>query len=485
MSSVLIIDDEPSLCWSLAETLRESGHLVQIAGSVEQARQRLDSGAFQPDVIALDVRLPGIDGLAALADWKRTHPRLPIIIMTAFGDLPTAARAFAEGAFEYLVKPFDLHAFTAVIHRALQHETPANPPVFEHNNSELAGRSAAMQAVYRQLALVAPTPYPVLLLGETGTGKELAARAIHQHSRCAAGPFVTVCPAALNPALIESELFGHVRGAFTGAQDSRPGLFDTAAGGTLFLDEIADTPLNVQVKLLRVLETRRFSPVGSGEERSTTARFLAATHRNLPEMIANGTFREDLFHRLSAFTVRLPPLRERHGDIPLLVEQLIHNAAPSLQPAGIADDFLAELHHRQWTGNVRELRNTIDHALVMARGRMLRAEHLPTPTQSPVHASPPHDHSTPPDQLLANAIAAWVDAKLNPETDRDSQTGLYALALQQLDAALLPAVLQHAKDNRSAAARILGLDRATLRSRLRNLTGNDPGDDDAPANPQL
>ncbi|MEY2724710.1 MAG: Nitrogen regulation protein [Planctomycetota bacterium] len=478
MSRVLIIDDEPSLCWSLAEALRESGYDVQTAGSIEHARKHISSGAFQPDLIAVDVRLPGLDGLSALAAWKHQHPSLPIIVMTAFGDLPTAARAFAEGAFEYLVKPFDLHAFTAVVHRALQKEPGKTLPTFEPGSSEIAGRSPAMQTLYRQLALVAPTPYPVLLLGETGTGKELAARALHQHSRVAGGPFITVCPAALNPSLIESELFGHVRGAFTGAQESRPGLFDTAAGGTLFLDEIADTPLNVQVKLLRVLETRRFSPVGSGEERNTTARFLAATHRNLPEMIAAGTFREDLFHRLSAFTVRLPPLRERLDDLPLLVEQFIHNAGPALQPAGIADDFLAELSRRTWTGNVRELRNTVDHALVMARGRILRAEHLPIHTPAASHS---HSSSVPgnPDQQLAAAVAAWVDDRLARDSDASSQTGLYALAQQQLDAALLPAVLQHVNQNRTAAARILGLDRTTLRTRLRGVAGSENTDDDS------
>lgn len=455
MSRVLIIDDEPSLCWSLAEALRESGCEVQTAGSIEHARKHISTGAFQPDLIAVDVRLPGIDGLSALAAWKGEHPNLPIIVMTAFGDLPTAARAFAEGAFEYLVKPFDLHAFTAVVRRALQQEPSRTLPAFEPSNSEIAGRSPVMQALYRQLALVAPTPYPVLLLGETGTGKELAARAIHQHSRVAQSPFITVCPAALNPSLIESELFGHVRGAFTGAQESRQGLFDAAAGGTLFLDEIADTPRNVQVKLLRVLETRRFSPVGSSEERTTTARILAATHRNLPEMISAGSFREDLFHRLSTFTVRLPPLRERLDDLPLLVEQFIHNADPGLQPAGIADDFLTELGRRTWTGNVRELRNTVDHALVMARGRLLRAEHLP-PLVAAALTAPGTSFPGNPDDQFAAAVAAWVNTKLSGDDETNSQTGLYALAQQKLDAALLPAVLQYVNQNRSAAAQDSG-----------------------------
>ncbi|MFM7038950.1 MAG: sigma 54-interacting transcriptional regulator [Planctomycetaceae bacterium] len=466
MSRVLIIDDEPALCWSLAEALKQSGHTVQTAGSVEQSRQRF--AAFEPDVIAVDVRLPGIDGLTALSEWRRQRPDVPVIVMTAFGDLPTAARAFAEGAFEYLVKPFHLDAFTEVIVRALQREPLAAAESFGASDSELTGRSAAMQAVYRQLALVAPTPFPVLLLGETGTGKELAARAIHRHSRVAAGPWITVCPAALNPTLIESELFGHVRGAFTGAQEARTGLFEAAAGGTLFLDEIADTPLAVQVKLLRVLETRRFNPVGSGEERTTNARFLAATHRNLPQMIAAGTFREDLYHRLSAFTVQLPPLRDRLEDLPLLVERLISLTGDSLRPASVSPDLITALAQRPWAGNVRELRNAVDHALVMARGRMLRAEHLPPV----ISASAPNA-----DQKLAEAISLWVRSQLDAGCDHLPED-LYAIVHQHLDAAFLPAVLRLTQQNRTAAARILGLDRATLRSRLKAISGSETQSED-------
>lgn len=469
MSRVLIIDDEPALCWSLAEALRQQGHIVQTAGSVEQAGQRF--GDFSPEVIAVDVRLPGVDGLTALSAWRRDRPEIPVIVMTAFGDLPTAARAFAEGAFDYLVKPFDLHAFTEVIARALQREPMETAASFGTSDSELTGSSPAMQAVYRQLALIAPTPYPVLLLGETGTGKELAARAIHRHSRVAEGPWITVCPAALNPALIESELFGHVRGAFTGAQESRTGLFEAAAGGTLFLDEIADTPLAVQVKLLRVLETRRFSPVGSGEERTTSARVLAATHRDLPQMIAAGTFREDLYHRLSAFTVQLPPLKDRMEDLPLLVERLIRLAGEDIRPAGIAPDFLTALSQRAWPGNIRELRNAVDHAIVMARGRVIHAEHLPAaPRRSQIET--PADTAANPDQKLAEAVAAWVRSQLDAAPDQ-LPDGLYAVAHQHLDAALLPTVMRLTQQNRTAAARILGLDRATLRSRLRGISGGE------------
>ncbi|MFM8724550.1 MAG: sigma 54-interacting transcriptional regulator, partial [Planctomycetaceae bacterium] len=294
---------------------------------------------------------------------------------------------------------------------------------------------------------------------ETGTGKELAARAIHDHSSVSAGPFVPVCPASLNPTLIESELFGHVRGAFTGADEQRRGLFEMAAGGTLFLDEIADTPPAVQVKLLRVLESRRFSPVGSGTERSTTARFIAATHRNLPQLIAAGQFREDLYHRLTAFTIHLPPLRERHGDLPLLVNAFLAQLPDNVRPGLVSNKFLQALQQRPWTGNVRELRNAVEHAVVLCRGGQLLPEHLPR------HALPENSHyKTGNTTDLSSALNRWIDLQLQEQPDN-----LYAQATRMLDSLLLREILSRTSQNRTAAAKILGMDRATLRNRLREL----------------
>lgn len=454
MSRILIVDDEPALCWSLSEALSDAGHEVRTAGSLEQARERL--AQFHPDLIVVDVRLPGADGLTALQEFRERLDGLPVIVITAFGDLPTAAKAFSGGAFEYLIKPFDLSNFVSVVSRALSPRTGQMSESGMLAESGLVGRSPEMQAIYRRIAIVAPTPFPVLLLGETGTGKELAARAIHCHSAVASGPFVPVCPASLNPSLIESELFGHVRGAFTGAEDNRRGLFELAENGTLFLDEIADTPLTVQVKLLRVLETRRFTPVGSGREQATSARFVAATHRNLREMIAAGTFREDLYHRLSAFTVCMPTLRERVTDIPILFEHFLRQLPESLRPGTISAEFTAALCDQNWSGNVRELRNAVEHAVVMCRGQILQPEHLP---QRDLSEKP----RTVASLDFTEAIEAWVAEQMQSGTGN-----LYDSALRILEATLIPAVLKLTGQNRTAAARVLGMDRATLRTRLRD-----------------
>jgi two-component system nitrogen regulation response regulator GlnG len=469
MSNVLVIDDEPAICWSLQEVLADAGHLVEAAGSVEQAWEKMRTHA--PDLVVLDVRLPGEDGLSALTEIKRRHPRAPVIVITAFGDLPTAVAALGRGAFEYLVKPFDLAQFALTVERALAPPSESAPSEGAASKRQaFVGKSAAMQAVFRQIALVAPTDYPALLFGETGTGKEVAARAIHEHSSRAAGPFVPVCPAALNPQLIESELFGHTSGAFTGASGQRAGLFELAEGGTLFLDEIADTPLSVQVKLLRVLETGRYCRVGSGEERSSSVRLIAATHRHLPKMIAEQTFREDLYHRLKVFAISLPPLRERREDIGPLVEYFLSQLDPPMRPAGVSREFWAALESRRWPGNVRELRHAVDHAAVLARGGALRPEHLPPEESIGGDAGEP---GSPENQLAAAAIR-WAQSQLQEANGEEGN--LHQRFLQVVEPALIREVLAQAQNNRTAAARILGLDRATLRARLREQERDDePG----------
>ena len=286
MSRILIIDDEPAICWSLKERLTDQGHDVQIAASIERADKLLEQ--FCPQVIVLDVRLPGQDGLSAIPGFRTRLPATPIIVMTAFGDLQTVVQAMNRGAFEYLIKPFELPEFLSVVERALQPKL--QPELLIQDSAEgnqLIGRGPAMQAVFKKIALVAPTEFPVLITGETGTGKELVAEAIHQHSLRRDGRFLRVSLASLSPTVIESELFGHVKGAFTGAVDDRPGLFEMAENGTIFLDEIGEIPPAIQVKLLRVLESRHCSRVGSSDERTTNARLLAATNRDLEAMIAD------------------------------------------------------------------------------------------------------------------------------------------------------------------------------------------------------
>jgi len=454
MSRVLVVDDEPAVCWSLKELLSDRGYDVDTAASVDSAWRIMTSAP--PDAIVIDVRLPGEDGLTALPRIRELCPDSPVIVMTAFGDLPTAAKAFSRGAFEYLVKPFDLGAFADVVDRAVR--TDPQAPAFTPSSTgagTMVGSGPAMQAVFRQIALVAPTEFPVLLLGETGTGKEVAARAIHDHSRRTRGPFVATCLAALNPAVIESELFGHVRGAFTGAVEDRAGLFELATGGTLFLDEIAETPPAVQVKLLRVLETQRYCPVGSGLERTTNARVVAATHRPLGDLIAKGDFRSDFFHRLSVFTVRLPALRERPEDLRPLVECFLSQLDADIRPGGVDAGFWEALSRRPWPGNVRELRNAVDHAVVLARGDVLRPEHLPRPE---VQLSGERTSST-----LADAVSNWVEQQLA----EGCVTDLHERLLAAVEPPLLQSVLASTGQNRTAAAKLLGLDRATLRGKLR------------------
>ena len=456
MPRILIIDDEPAICWSLKERLTDQGHDVQIAASVERADKLLNT--FVPDVIVLDIRLPGLDGLSAIPSFRQRLPATPIIVMTAFGDLQTVVEAINRGAFEYLVKPFELPDFLSVISRAIQtlaKETTGPSPPAEAN--QLIGRGPAMQAIFKQIALMAPTEFPILITGETGTGKELVAEAIHRHSNRRTGPFVRVSLASLNPSVIESELFGHGKGAFTGATEDRQGLFELAENGTIFLDEIGETPPAIQVKLLRVLESHSFTRVGTSNERTTNARLIAATNRDLRSMFAEHNFREDLYHRLKVFSIELPPLRSHREDLRPLVEYFI-GRHPNLTKPNITEEFWAEIEKRNWPGNIRELRNAIDHAVVLSRGGPLIAEHLPA-----LPVAVPHGEESTED--LPRAIAAWVHRQLS-ESQIESVNDLYRRFSNVADAALLNEVLNHTQQNRTAAAKLLGLDRATLRTKL-------------------
>ncbi|HEV7999522.1 MAG TPA: sigma-54 dependent transcriptional regulator, partial [Planctomycetaceae bacterium] len=282
MSHVLIVDDEPSICWGFRELLAEEGYEVSVASSAEEALELAESAL--PDAVVLDVRLPGRDGLSTIQDLRRRIGAAPIIVITAFGNLETAVRALEEGAYDYLTKPFDLEQISEVLRRALRRSSTIAAPANDDRSiapETFIGTSPAMQAVFKQIALVAPSDVPVLITGESGTGKELVAQAVHRHSRRREAPFLPTCLAALSPGLIESELFGHVRGAFTGAEQARQGLLELADGGTVFLDEIGDVPLPVQVKLLRAFEQHEVTPVGDARSRRSDFRVLAATNRPL------------------------------------------------------------------------------------------------------------------------------------------------------------------------------------------------------------
>jgi len=453
MSHVLIVDDEESICWGFQRLLTDVGHSVAIASSAEEALEQ--AAVQQTDLVLLDVRLPGMDGLAAMEALSAATRCAPIIVMTAFGSLEIAVTALRQGAFEYLVKPFDLDGAAKTIGRALTSHGRLPAEASEHSGSgTLVGSSPAMQEVFKRIALVASTDCPVLITGESGTGKELVARAIHHHSLRHGEPFVPVHLAALSPTLVESELFGHARGAFTGADASRRGLLELAHGGTVFFDECGDIPIGAQVKLLRVLEQGELTPVGESNPRNVSFRVIAATHRQLaaaPEEV----FRRDLYYRLAVFEIKLPPLSERTEDIPLLADAFLQNGHGSVSP-GITGQAMEELCSRPWIGNVRELRNAIEHALVMARGDVIDIEHLPPPVVRPSAGS------ADPRALLREAVRSWAIDALRA----NGCENLHQQFLACTEPVLFEEVLERTNGNRARAADVLGLHRATLRKKL-------------------
>ncbi len=460
MRHVLVVDDEEAVCWTLQRALRREGYDVAVASSAEEAFDRAREHC--PDAIVLDVRLPGMDGLSALAKLRQLTGDAPVIIVTAHGNLSTAVRAVENGAFEYLAKPFDLDQALAAVERAVQAhalrsrggpepvaEVPVGPP------EDIVGRSPAMQMVFKRIAMVAPHPSCVLITGESGTGKELVARAIHRYSARRDGPFLPVNVAALNPGLVEGELFGHVKGAFTGAAQTSPGLFALAAGGTVFLDEVGDIPLQVQVKLLRVLEHGEMLPVGGRQPQPLDVRVLAATHQDLNRKVAEGSFRHDLFFRLNVFPIQLPPLRERAEDIVLLAEHFLRRLQPRALP--LLPATLAYLAAQPWPGNVRELRNALEHAVIVARDGPLLLEHFPA-------AGTVRGGRTPAEEL-DQVVRRWLGERLRAAGDLPP-ADLYAQLLQCVEPALLDEVLRRVRGNRWAAAQWLGLNRATVRKKL-------------------
>jgi DNA-binding NtrC family response regulator len=465
MSTILIVDDEPAIGWSLRETLADLGHEVALAADISSALAAARDR--HPDAILLDVRLGSQDGIASLPAIRAVAGDVPVVVMTAFGDLDTAVRAVQAGAFDYLVKPFDLERITQVVDRALadggaRAEATAEPPPA----AELVGSSPPMQEVFKQVALVAASDLPVLVTGPTGSGKEVAARAIHAHSARRDKPLVTTNLAALAPGVIESELFGHAAGSFTGAPAARPGLFELADGGTIFLDEIGEAPLEVQVRLLRVLETGEVARVGEAAARPVSVRVIAATNRDLAALLAAGSFRADLFQRLNVFPITIPPLADRPTDIEPLTRHFLARHASGRPLPPIAPEFLTALRDRRWPGNVRELKHAIEYAAVVARGGTLRPEHLPKP--EPITATPGRNDLAAAATRVGGAVKEW-SAAARRELAGLPEPDLHHRAVQLVEGTLLREALAHTGGNRTAAAKLLGLDRATLRTKLKAL----------------
>lgn len=472
MAHILIVDDEQSICWGLSKLATGLGHAATVASSAEQAFEEVKSET--PDVIVLDVRLPGMDGLTAMRRLQEKLGPVPVIIITAYGDLATAVEAVRNGAFEYLIKPFDLNVAQRAIERAVaqsEHTTShleepkrdrsplpqkGTPPVFQ---GRLIGSSPAIQEVFKRIAVVAPTEACVHIHGPSGAGKELVARAIHKYSRRTAGPFVPVNLASLSPSLAESELFGHVRGAFTGADHDRKGLLEQAHGGTLFFDEVADIPAAMQVKLLRVLEYGDILPVGGNRPVRSDFRVISATHQNLHRNVVRGEFREDLYYRLITFDIEIPPLVERTGDIAELAEYFLDMFASrgGVGRPNVAPETIAILEKRPWHGNIRELRNTLEHAVILARGGTVLPEHLPAPT-------PPAVESGQTGQaMLAQLVRDWALRELNRQTP---PSDMYQRLLELVEPPLLETVLERNNNQFVAAAKQLGLHRVTLKRKM-------------------
>ncbi len=475
MPSILIIDDEEPIAWALRRAFEREKYRVAVAATAEDGLAQSRKQVF--DVVFLDVRLPGMDGLTALNELKKIVPTVAVIVITAHGNLNTAVKAVEGGAFDYLAKPFDLaqaiDGAKRAITRHIDHKTPAQAEPdqdIDLSPDAIIGRSPTMQLVFKRIALVAPTTACVLITGESGTGKELVARATHANSPRRDKPFLPVHIAALNPNLVESELFGHTRGAFTGAEKARTGLLGLADGGTVFLDELADIPLPVQAKLLRVLERQEVIPVGGGESQSVDVRVVSATHADLSTAVRDGRFRHDLFFRLNVYPIHLPPLRDRVDDIPLLAEHFLRKFGVANRAIILPADTLTFLKSRPWPGNVRELRNALEHAAIEARGSPLRPEHFPEPTAIVGPAGLV--------DRLKSLVTEWVrERTANREIE---PADLYQQLLDTVEPAILDEVLRQLDGNRLVAARWLGLARATVRKMIRKYhpSSNEPEGDE-------
>ena len=457
MSAVWIIDDDPSIRWVLEKAL---GNAQIPARSFADADAALHALAReQPGAMITDLRMPGLDGLAFLREVQAQWPRLPVIVITAHSDLDNAVAAFQSGAFEYLPKPFDIDQAVALVRRAARVQPPAAADgAAEARIPELLGTAPAMQQVFRGIGRLSRSSVTVLITGESGTGKELVARALHEHSPRTGRPFIALNTAAIPGDLLESELFGHERGAFTGAEAQRRGRFEQADGGTLFLDEIGDMSLPLQTRLLRVLAEGEFYRVGGQTAIRVDVRVIAATHQNLHERVAQGLFREDLYHRLNVIRLALPPLRERAEDVPLLLRHYLRTAARDLgvEPKTLAPEAERRLAAYRWPGNVRELVNVCRRLSVLAPGREIGSEDLPAEIGAGGAAKATADWQS--------ALADWAARQA-----ASGEGALLDLALPQFERILIRAALKRTQGHRQEAARLLGWGRNTLTRKLKEL----------------
>ena len=456
MKQVWIVDDDRSIRWVIEKALSREGIAYNSFSSAQDALDALSGGA--PEVLVSDIRMPGLSGLELLQAVKQRHPAVPVIVMTAYSDLDSAVSAFQGGAYEYLPKPFDVDQAVDLIRRALdesRREAAAAEPLAE--SPEILGQAPAMQEVFRAIGRLSQSSATVLITGESGTGKELVARALHRHSARASKPFIAINTAAMPKDLLESELFGHERGSFTGAQQQRRGRFEQADGGTLFLDEIGDMPAELQTRLLRVLSDGSFYRVGGHQQIKANVRIIAATHQDLDQRVREGSFREDLFHRLNVIRLRLPSLRERARDIPLLARNFLAASAKQLgvESKRFSDDALQHLSRLEFAGNVRQLENLCHWLTVMAPGQIVDTGDLPAEFRD----------------LAASAVPDWLSA-LEQEAARRlarGETGILDGLGRQFERALISRALAHTGGRRIEAANLLGIGRNTITRKIQEL----------------
>jgi nitrogen regulation protein NR(I) len=467
MKRVLIADDKASMREMLTQAMEAKGFEVVAVADGNAAVTQAEHGV---DLVITDLRMPGKDGLEVLQGVRRASPDTEVIVMTAFGTVENAVEAMRLGAFDYILKPFSIDELELKVDRALdRHQLASEVRYFKEEEARrsgpMIGQGAAMQQVQRLIDKVAASTSPVLVQGESGTGKELVAREIHRRSPRANGPFIAVNCAALSEGVLESELFGHEKGAFTGAVAVRKGRFELADGGTLFLDEIGELPAPVQVKLLRVLQEKEFERVGGTKTISVDARIVCATHRDLKRAIADGDFREDLYYRLNVISIDLPPLRDRREDIPPLAEHFLARYGREMaKPVKLTAEVVDRLSHYRWPGNIRELQNVVERAVVLCEGDQLAVADLPRELLEQAGGAPPEPAAAP---------AALPETGHEPPTP-EHPTDLTA-RLDALEKAIILETLQQHRWNQTKVAAALGLKRSSLQYKMKKhgLTGDE------------
>jgi two-component system nitrogen regulation response regulator GlnG len=467
--NVWIVDDDRSIRWVLEKALQQEGMESVSFDNADAALARLQRE--QPDVLISDIRMPGTSGLELLSTLRERMPKLPVIIMTAHSDLDSAVASYQGGAFEYLPKPFDVDEAVSLVRRALAHsreQDDQGPDIVDAKTPEIIGEAPAMQEVFRAIGRLSHSNITVLINGESGTGKELVAHALHRHSPRSRNPFIALNMAAIPKDLMESELFGHEKGAFTGAAVQRRGRFEQADGGTLFLDEIGDMPSETQTRLLRVLADGEFYRVGGHVPIKVDVRIIAATHQNLEDLVKAGHFREDLFHRLNVIRIHIPKLAERREDIPALAQHFLARAAQELavEPKVLKPQTRDYLRSLPWPGNVRQLENTCRWITVMASSREVLVEDLP-----PEMLSQPQDGAA--DAHWEHSLRIWADQELGRGV-----TSLLETAVPVFERIMIETALKHTAGRRRDAAQLLGWGRNTLTRKIKELGMNIDGHDE-------